>query len=224
MEMTDFDSDLEKYEYMEKNLYTAVISDALDELGVTNRVMRENIRPIHPDNMIVGKARTMLWMDVYEVYEHPYKIEIEAMDSLGPGDVVVQATGDSRRNAPWGELMTTAAIARGGRGAVLDAFVRDVKKIIRLGFPVFAAGIKPLDSKGRGYMVDYDCPVECGGVPVKSGDLIFADYDGIVVIPQEAEEEVLRRALEKAQRENYSKKELQAGRYLQEVYAKYGVL
>lgn len=136
----------------------------------------------------------------------------------------MQATGDSRRNAPWGELMTTAAIARGARGAILDAFVRDVKKIIKLGFPVFAVGIKPLDSKGRGYMVDYDCPVECGGVPIESGDLVFADYDGVVVIPQEAEEEVLRRALEKAQMENLSKKELQAGCYLREVYAKYGVL
>lgn len=80
--MTRFNNELEKYDFMEKSLYAAAISDALGELGITDRIMRENIRPIHPDNIIVGKARTMLWMDVYEVYEHPYKIEIEAMDSL----------------------------------------------------------------------------------------------------------------------------------------------
>lgn len=216
--------DMEKYRFIEEKLYTAVLSDIMDELGLKDRAMRADIRPIHPDNLVAGRARTMLWMDVYEVCEHPYKIEIEAMDALKPGDVAVQSTGYSQRNAPWGALMTTAAMARGARGVVLDAFVRDVKVIIEKGFPVFAAGIRPLDSKGRGYMVEYDCPVECGGVEVRTGDLIFADYDGVVVVPQEAEEEVLTRAIEKAQKESFSMKELREGRYLKDVYAKYGVL
>jgi len=219
-----FADKMEMYRFIERKLYTAVLSDIMDELGLKDRVMRADIRPIHADNLVAGRARTMLWMDVYEVYQHPYEIEIEAMDALVPGDVAVHSTGYSQRNAPWGALMTTAAMARGARGAIMDGYVRDVKEIIKLGFPVFAAGIRPLDSKGRGYMVNYDCPVESGGVKVATGDLIFADYDGVVVVPQEAEGEVLARAMEKAQKESSSMRELREGRYLKDVYAKYGVL
>lgn len=224
MSKRTFANDIEKYEFIERRLYTAVLSDIADQLGLGDRVMQADIRPIQSDNVVAGRARTMLWMDVYEVYEHPYKIEIEAIDALKPGDIAVQSTGYSHRNAPWGALMTTAAIARGARGVVLDAYVRDVKAIIELGFPVFAAGIRPLDSKGRGYMVDYDCPVECGGVKVNNGDLVFADYDGVVVVPQGAEEELLATAIEKAEKESSSMRELREGRYLRDVYAKYGVL
>jgi len=220
----NFANDMEKYRFLEEKLYSPVLSDVMDELGIKDRVMRADIRPIHPDNKVAGRVKTMLWMDVYEVYEYPYKVEIEAMDSLKSGDVAVHSTGDSQRNAPWGALMTTAAIARGARGAVLDAFVRDTKKIIELGFPVFAAGIRPLDSKGRGYMVAYDCPIECGGVAMRSGDLIFADYDGVVVVPREAEEEALVLAIEKVRKENLSFKELREGHLLGDVYAKYKVL
>lgn len=91
-------------------------------------------------------------------------------------------------------------------------------------FPVFYAGICPLDSKGRGYVVDYDVPVRCGGVVVKPGDLVFADFDGVVVIPRGLEEEVIRRAQQKAQAENISRKELLEGHSLREVYNKYGAL
>lgn len=219
-----FADDIEKYQFIEQKLYTAVLSDIMDELELKDRAMRADIRPIHPDNLVAGRARTMLWMEVYEVYEHPYKIMIEAIDALRPGDVAVQSTGYSQRIACWGALTTTAAMTRGARGVVLDALVRDVKRIIEKGFPVFAAGIRPLDCKGRGRMVDYDCPVKCGGVEVRTGDLIFADYDGVVVVPQEAEGEVLARAIEKAQKESSSMKELREGRYLKDIYAKYGVL
>jgi regulator of RNase E activity RraA len=223
-DLVRFSDDTEKYHFIQEKLYTAVLSDVMDTLGLKDRAMEANIRPIHPDSVMVGKARTMLWMEVYEVYEHPYKVEIEAIDSLKPGDVAVQCTGGSQRNAPWGALMTTAAMARGARGAVVDAYVRDVKKIVELGFPVFAAGIRPLDSKGRGYLVDYDCPIECGGVAIKTGDLVFADYDGVVVVPHEAEEEALTLAVEKVDKENLSFKELKEGRFLRDVYAKYRVL
>jgi len=219
-----FATDTEKYVYIEKELYTAVLSDVMDNLGLRDRVMLPDIRPLQLDSVVAGRARTMLWMDVYEVYDHPYQVEIEAIDALKPGDVPVHSTGYSHRNAPWGALMTTASMARGARGVVLDAFVRDVKTIIEMGFPTFAAGIRPLDSKGRGYLVQYDCPIECGGVAIETGDLVFGDYDGVVVVPKEVEEEVLARAMEKAQKENSSMKELKEGAFLKDVYRKYGVL
>jgi regulator of RNase E activity RraA len=151
-------------------------------------------------------------------------MEIEAVDSILPGEVVMVSTAGSLQNSPWGELMSTAARARGARGAVIDGLVRDVRKIQELGFPVFARGIKPVDSKGRGIVIDYNVPVDCGGVLVSPGDLVFADYDGVIVVPGEVLPEVIRMATEKATRENSSREELMRGAYLRDVYAKFGVL
>jgi regulator of RNase E activity RraA len=138
--------------------------------------------------------------------------------------VVLVSTQQSKRNAPWGELLSTAAKARGAHGAVIDGLVRDVKKIEELGFPVLAAGIKPVDSMGRGIVTGYNVPVECGEVLVNPGDFVFADFDGVVVIPKLHVDEVLRLALNKATRENSSRAELMNGAYLRDVYRKYGVL
>jgi 4-hydroxy-4-methyl-2-oxoglutarate aldolase len=217
-------SDIELFQSVETSLYTAVISDALDELGHPDQALREYLRPLFPEAKFAGWARTIACGDVYYVPEDPYGLEIEAVDSILPGEVVVVSTGESKRNAPWGELLSTAARARGARGAVIDGLVRDVKAIQRLGFPVFAAGVKPVDSKGRGMVVDYNVPVQCGGAIVNPGDLIVADYDGVVAIPAAAVPETLERAREKVSKENHSRTALTNGAYLSEVYAKYGVL
>jgi 4-hydroxy-4-methyl-2-oxoglutarate aldolase len=209
---------------IQSKLYTAVIADALDELGRRDQAMREYLRPLSPDATFAGWARTIQCQDMFYVPDDPYGLEIEAMDSILPGEVVVVSTCESKRNAPWGELLSTAAKARGARGAVVDGLVRDVRTIQKLGFPVFAAGIKPVDSRGRGQVVDYNVPVVCGGVLVNPGDLIFADYDGIVAIPTEMIAEVLAQAKEKVFRENESRRDLFEGAFLSQVYAKYGVL
>ena len=91
-------------------------------------------------------------------------------------------------------------------------------------FPVFYAGIRPLDSKGRGVVTAYDVPVRCGEITVNPGDIIFADFDGVVVIPKAIESKLFETAKEKAERENLSRKELLAGKTLREVYDKYGAL
>ena len=113
---------------------------------------------------------------------------------------------------------------RGSTGTIVDALVRDVKKIIAVGFPTFARGIKPLDSCGRGFVADCDVTIECGDVGVHSGDLVFGDYDGSVGIPKAIEDEVLDRALAKVESENHTRTELLQGRLLGEVYARYGAL
>jgi regulator of RNase E activity RraA len=154
----------------------------------------------------------------------PYAMEIEAIDSILPDEVVVVSTQQSKRNAPWGELLSTAAKARGARGAVIDGLVRDVKKIEELGFPVLAAGIKPVDSMGRGIVTGYNVPVECGEVLVNPGDLVFADWDGVIVVPRASVEEVMRLALDKATREDSSRAELMGGAYLRDVFKRHGVL
>jgi 4-hydroxy-4-methyl-2-oxoglutarate aldolase len=218
------EADLELFALIESKLYTAVICDSLDELGYRDRAMREYLRPLGPNCCFSGWARTIAYADVYHTPSDPYGLEIEAVDSVLPGEVVVISTSGSIRNAPWGELLSTATQTRGGRGAVIDGLVRDIKKIETLGFPVFARGIKPVDSKGRGIVAGYSIPVECGGVLVSPGDLIVADYDGVVAVPPEIVPDVIRMAGEKVDKENSSRKDLKSGAYLRDVYKKYGVL
>jgi len=219
-------NDGELFSWIKDNLYVAAVCDIMDELGFRNQAMHQRLRPLDAGNcVIVGRARTFRWMETdYEIEGNPYGREIEAMDSLCENDVVVHSTDSGGANAPWGELMSTVAKMRGAVGCVCDSQIRDCKKIIELGFPVFYAGIRPLDSRGRGVVMDYDVPVRCGGVLVRRGDLIFADFDGVAVIPKEIEGKVFDAARDKVLRENYSREELLQGKTLREVYDRYGAL
>ncbi len=160
----------------------------------------------------------------YVMHDDPCGLEIDVMDSLKQGDVVVHSTDYSGTNAPWGELMSTVAKRNGAAGCICDSQIRDSVKIIKMGFPVYYAGIKPVDSMGRGRVMAYDVPVKCGEVLVNPDELIFADFDGVVVLPKEVERQVLTLALEKVHKENASRKELLQGETLRNVYNKYKVL
>src|SRR5215217_5943086 len=159
---------------LQKRLYAAVLSDVLDGMGLREQAMKSFVRPLDEASVLFGRARTGLYMPVYEVREgeNPYEVEIALVDDLKPGDVAVLACGGpTDRIAPWGELLSTAAVARGASGCVTDGLVRDVRAIRAMGFPVFHGGIGPLDSKGRGKIIALDVPVEIAGVKVCSGDL-----------------------------------------------------
>jgi regulator of RNase E activity RraA len=210
-----------------KLLYSAVLSDTMDSLGYMNQAMRPFIRPVDDGLVMMGRARTGLYMTTYghAAGENPYELEMKLVDSLKPGEVAVLAcNGPTDRIAPWGELLSTASHARGSHGCVTDGLVRDLRHIKAMKFPVFHGGIGPLDSKGRARMAEIDTEVMCAGVMVKSGDLVFGDIDGVVVIPQAIEAEVLAQAVEKVTNESATRKELQEGKLLAEVYEKYGVL
>jgi len=223
-----FKDDQTIFAFVKRELYVAAVCDILDSLGYRNQTMHQRLRPLLPDIHVcgfVGRARTIQWTEInYIVEEDPYGLEIEAMDSLKPGDVVVHSTDYGGTNAPWGELMSTIAKRNGAVGCVCDSQIRDTVKIIKMGFPVYYTGIRPLDSMGRGRVLALDVPIKCGEVLVKPQELIFADNDGIVVIPREVEQEVLKLATEKVGKENSSRKELLEGKTLRSVYTKYGVL
>lgn len=207
-------------------LFTAILSDALDHVGVMDQAMEPGIRPLDDRLPMCGRARTGLYAEApfVEAGVNPYELEIAVVDDLRPGDVAVFACGGSRRIAPWGSLLSTATRARGAAGCVTDGFVRDTLEIRDMKLPVFHGGIAPLDSKGRGQIVAIDVPVICGGVRVSPGDLVLGDADGVIVVPQAVEAEVLRVAFDKIQSERHSMRELHGGAYLRDVYAKYGVL
>lgn len=205
-------------------LYTAVVADALDELGIDGRVMSDDLRPINPSAFLSGRALTVSAVDVAEAPTHPYLRELQAVDALGPGDVVVIANRGTNRCGLWGELLTTAALSKGGTGAIIDGLVRDGNAVVGLDFPVFSRGFSPLDSKGRCDVSEVGSPIVCGGVRVVTGDLIFGDRDGIVVVPSAAADEILARASAKASQERSMHTALQKGMGIIEAYDRYGVL
>jgi 4-hydroxy-4-methyl-2-oxoglutarate aldolase len=221
-------SDAEIFGFVKERLYVAAVCDILDSLGYRNQAMHQRLRPLLPDMHncgFIGRARTLRWMEVdYIVEEDPYGAEIAAVDALRPGDVVVHSTDYAGTNAPWGELMSTVAKRNGAVGCVCDSQIRDCVRIIEMGFPVYYAGIRPLDSMGRAKVMAYDVPIRCGEVVVHPGELIFADFDGIVVIPKEVDRDVLELAREKADKETLSRQDLLAGKTLRQVYDTYGVL
>ena len=223
-----FESDAEIVRFAREHLYVAAVCDILDELGYRDQAMHQRLRPLLPDIRncgFIGRARTARWMVTDYIDEaDPYGMEIRLIDSLKPGDVVVHSTDHAGTNAPWGELMSTVAQRNGAVGCVCDSQIRDCVKTIELGFPVFYSGIKAVDSIGRGKVMAYDVPVRCGDVLVRPGELVYADYDGIVVIPREVEAKALEMAQIKVGRETQSRQDLLAGKSLREVYDTYGVL
>lgn len=219
--------DPEIFRFIKEKLYVAAVCDILDSLGYRNQAMHQRLRPLLPDIRrcgFVGRARTLRWMEVDYISDDPYGLEIDFMDSLLPGDAIVHSTDYRGNNTPWGELMTTVAMRRGAAGCICDSNVRDCVRIIDLGFPVYAAGIRPLDSKGRGIVKEADVPVECGGVLVHPGELVFADYDGVAIIPRAVETRVLELARDKAGREDRMRDDLGDGTTLREAYEKHATL
>jgi 4-hydroxy-4-methyl-2-oxoglutarate aldolase len=207
-------------------LFTSVLSDCLDSIGHCNQALPSRIRPLDDDLVMVGRARTAAFMEVYhhEPGTNPYELEIALIDSLEAAEIPVFACSNPARVAPWGELLSTAAHARGAAGALMDGCTRDIKAIRAMKFPVFHGGIAPLDSKGRGRIMALDTPVDCGGVRVCSGDLVFGDADGVVVIPKAIEAEVLALAFDKIKGERNTLHDLQRGDKLAAVFARYGIL
>jgi 4-hydroxy-4-methyl-2-oxoglutarate aldolase len=215
-----------RFAWIREHLRVPAVCDILDDLGRRHQAMHHRLRPLDAENcVIVGRARTFRWMEVdYVIEEDPYGLEIDVMDDLRPGDVPVHSSDASWTNAPWGELMSTLAKRNGSTGCICDGLIRDCRQIIEIGYPIFYAGIRPLDSKGRGRVMAYDVPVRCGDVLVHPGELIFADFDGVVVVPKDVEEQVLAMADDKMGKESLTRRDLLAGRSLREVFDQYGVL
>jgi 4-hydroxy-4-methyl-2-oxoglutarate aldolase len=203
-------------------LYTPVVADVLDRLGYREQSLRANVRPLFPGARAAGIARTVQTIPAPELSPaEPYKGEMEAVDALGPGDVLVVS---ECHWSFWGELLSTAARYRGCRGAVIDGYTRDTRAITAMGFPVFCTGIHPADSLGRLDVTCHDVPVRCGGVLVHPGDLILADDDGVVVVPQAVAERTLTLAEEKVRGENLVREALAGGMSVTEAFRRYGVL
>jgi regulator of RNase E activity RraA len=217
------DRDLALIERLER-LYPAVVADCLDRLGVRMQVLEPHIRPLYADAKVAGYAATVHCIEVEAVPEDRadwYRGEMNAVDALQPGDVMVVSTC---RGSYWGELLATASRYRGARGLVADAYTRDTLALMEMRFPTFSAGIHCADSLGR---IDVDVvgvPVSCGGVEVGQGDLVLGDNDGVVIIPASLGAEVIELAEGKASGENLVRAKLAEGMPVSEAFRTYGVI
>ena len=203
-------------------LYTPVVADVLDKLGFRHQSMNRRVRPLWPEAKAAGFALTVQTVPARErVPAHPYAGELLAVDALQKGDVLVVSESAC---SFWGELLSTAAKFRECHGVVLDGPTRDSLAIQAMGFPVFHVGFHPADSLGRLDVVTHNTPISCADVLVYPGDLVLADHDGVVVVPNSAAEETLRLAEEKVSGENLVRKALASGMSTTEAFQKYGIL
>jgi len=203
-------------------LYTPVVADVLDKLGFRHQCMASRLRPLWPEAKAAGFALTVQTVPARDIVPaHPYAGELAAVDALQNGDVMV--VSESAWSF-WGELLSTAANYRGCRGVVVDGATRDSMAIKAMGFPVFHVGFHPADSMGRLDVAAHNVPISCAGVLVYPNDLVLADHDGVVVVPNAAAEETLKLAEEKVSGENLVRKALAAGMSTTEAFKKFGIL
>lgn len=209
---------------MREHLYSAVVADALDSLGFKHQSPRLQFVPYTGSQLLVGRCKTTLWADMSHVDPRPYELELQAVDACQPDDVLIAAAGGSVRSGIWGELLTTAARNRGCAGAVIDGAIRDVAKIRPMNFPVYARATCVYDSLNRQRVIDVDVPVEIEGVTFVPSSLVFADEDGVVVVPPDVEAEAIRRAWDKVHAENVVRDAIRGGMKAVDAFVKYGVL
>ena len=209
---------------MRKSLYSAVVCDALDALGYDRQSPRLSFTAYTTDQVLVGRCKTTFWGEIAHEDDHPYEKELSAIDSCQIDDVLIAAAQGSMSSGIWGELLSTAAMNRGCVGAIIDGAVRDVRKMKAMGFPIFARATSIYDSKHRQRVVDFDVPVEIDGVRFSPGDLVFADIDGVVVVPQQIEAELIQCAWQKVHAENFVRDAIKSGMKASDAYNKYGVL
>ncbi len=205
-------------------LSTALILDILDAKGLRHQALRPGILARTTTKVVVGYARTLLWANFSHDDPTTYDLELKAIDSLRPGDIVVCATGNSARSGTWGELLSTAAMQRGAVGVVTDGAVRDLAQMEAMAFAVFSRSISPYDSFNRQKVTAIDVRIEIDDVTIEPGDIVVADRDGVAVVPIRLSDAVLAAALEKAGKEDRFREAVRSGMGLIEAYHKFNVL
>ncbi len=174
-----------------RHVEVASVSDALEQITGQRMYMSHRMTSIFTTKF-AGFARTVL-LKKDEGNQDPGALNgmLAAIDEGSADSVYVMVVEDGENIAGMGGLMGTAMSARGYAGAVIDGGVRDVAYLRKISFPVYATGIVPSTSVHHYKFGGSQVPVKCDGVPVRAGDIIAADSDGVVVVPKERSKEVL---------------------------------
>lgn len=215
--------DKDIFDLFRAELYTPVVGDILDGLGLSHQFLPQPIQPMTAAMKLIGRAMPVVMIDVYGPQAQPFGRLTQALDQLEPGEIYL-ASGGEMRCAYWGEILTATARTRGAAGAVINGFHRDTRQVLEQNWPVFSRGRFAQDSGIRTKVIDYRCQIEVGPVTVHPGDLVFGDLDGVVVIPAVREAEVIEKATVKARAEKRVRRDIEAGMSSTEAFAKYGIL
>lgn len=211
-------------EMIKEILYSGIISDVLDGMGYRNQALAGGISPLTDDTVIFGPAFTSIGTTVYSMPENPLVAQCKVVDQLGEDEIYVLVTRGDYNCAVFGELFATAVNARKGAGVLLDGYARDVKALKEMKFPLFYKGRDVRTSKGRCEINECQIPVILDGVTIRPGDYIFGDIDGVIVIPKEVAEEVIRQAAETVEKEIEVRTRLLNGSTLQKAYEEIGAI
>ena len=215
-----------------EQIFVPAIADVLDQMGVRDQCLRAGFWPLLENTTIAGPAFTVREVEAAATQERSrdelLRIFAEFFGALGPDQVVMVNTGGCYAAAAWGELMSTITrYTCGAKAAVIDGSVRDISRMLKISFPVWYINRMPADSEGRLELLEFNKPMLCGGVFVKPGDLVFADPDGVVVIPLDGPvdvEALISRAEEIVALEDKTRADLRAGMSVVDVFNKYGRL
>jgi regulator of RNase E activity RraA len=227
--MALWQSDAELFGLARQELFTAVVGDIMDQMGLQRQFLPPQIRPLHDEMIVIGRAMTVLEADTVgagqanPLLERSFGLMLEALDDLKPNEVYL-CSGSSPYYALWGELMSVRAMKLGAAGAVMNGYSRDTRAILALGFAVFSYGPYAQDQAPRGKVLDYRVPIQVGQVRVHSGDVVFGDIDGVCIVPQAQVEEVFSRALEKARGEKVVRQAIEDGLSASEAFARYQIM
>ncbi len=204
-----------------RNVATASVADAVDKVAGRTGFLPESMKPRINERKIVGPAVTVLEGPTEEFV--PPQHALDAIDEAETGSVIVISTNGTTDVAVWGGLMTAGAVANKHEAAVLDAGVRDIVEIKRdFDFPVYSRCVSPGTTLGRVKTIASNVEVAIGDVIVRPGDIIVGDVDGVVAVPREHAEEVLKMAQEIDEREAEQARLILESGSLREGLAKYG--
>ncbi len=227
-----YKNDKELFSLLKGKLYTSVVGDILDKMGYLHQFLPQEVRPLKDDMIIAGRAMPVLEADVTgfvtegsqnKLMEKNFGLMLEALDAIEEDEVYL-CPSSSLSYALIGEIMCTRMNKRGAAGAVVNGFHRDTRGILALNMPVFSRGPYAKDQGPRGKVIDFRVPIEAGGVRVNPGDIVFGDYDGVVIIPQVVEAEVIEKAYEKATGENFVAEKIRNGLSAVESWNKYQIM
>jgi regulator of RNase E activity RraA len=229
---TLWNTDDDLFTLARRELFTAVVGDVMDKLGLLRQFLDPRIQPLRNDMVVLGRAMTVLEADCFIERAHAsnnplmaksFGLMLEALDDLKKNEVYI-CTGSSPSYALWGELMSTRALKLGAAGAVVDGYSRDTNGILKLHFPCFSYGRFAQDQGPRGKVIDFRVPIEINGVKINSGDIVFGDLDGVLIVPKTHEEEIFTLALEKARGEKIVANAIKNGMPAVEAFKKFGIM
>jgi regulator of RNase E activity RraA len=231
MRMALWQTDDELFALAKVELFTAVVGDIMDQLGLQQQFLPPQIRPLRQDMVLIGRAMTVLEADVYDnvasnansLTAKPFGLMLEALDDLRQNEIYV-CSGASPSYALWGELMSVRAMKLGALGAIVNGYSRDTRAILKLGFPVFSYGAYAQDQAPRGKVLDFRVPIKMEGTAIQTGDILFGDIDGVCVVPADAVGEVFTKALEKARGEKVVRQAIENGMSAVEAFKTYNIM